>query len=194
MVSPPAGGDFSTAVLAKPSRATRESRAESLAFHFDLGDERDKAITYFERAGDQAQQRVANTAAAIFFQQAIDRLQRADRPQDAVPIYEKLGVALYRAARNDEAIVALERARDGIPGGRPAGAGGPYDRAPGGRPLSQGHQCRRPGPAPRACPIAEPERAADGGFGGQPADCGGTRPSPPRQSLAPAPDDRRARH
>ncbi len=87
--------------------------AESLAFHFDLGDEPGKAITYFERAGDQAQQRVAITAAAMHFQQAIDRIQLAGRPQDAVPIYEKLGVVLYRAARNDEAIVALERARDG---------------------------------------------------------------------------------
>jgi tetratricopeptide (TPR) repeat protein len=90
-----------------------QASAESIAFHYDLGHERDKAIIYFERAGDQAQQRVAHTAAAILFQQAIDRLQLADRPHDAVPIYEKLGVALYRAARNDEAIVALERARDG---------------------------------------------------------------------------------
>jgi transcriptional regulator with XRE-family HTH domain/tetratricopeptide (TPR) repeat protein len=86
---------------------------ESLAFHFTLGDDDEKAIAYLELAGDQAQQRVAHTAAAIFFQQAIDRLAQADRRQDAVHLYEKLGVALYRAARNDGAILALERARTG---------------------------------------------------------------------------------
>ena len=75
--------------------------AESLAYHFDLGDESEKAISYFERAGDQAQQRIANTAAAMLFQRAIDRLQLLERRQDAIPIYEKLGIALYRAARND---------------------------------------------------------------------------------------------
>ena len=49
------------AALERDPRAS----AESLAFHFDLGEERDKAITYFERAGDQAQQQIAHTAAAI---------------------------------------------------------------------------------------------------------------------------------
>jgi tetratricopeptide (TPR) repeat protein/transcriptional regulator with XRE-family HTH domain len=87
--------------------------AEALAYHFDLGDQSEKAITYFELAGDQAQQRIANTAAAMLFQRAIDRLQLLARPQDALPIYEKLGIALYRAARNEEAIAALERARAG---------------------------------------------------------------------------------
>lgn len=91
----------------------QRASAELLAFHFDRGDDQEKAVTYFERAGDQAEERVAHTAAASHFQQAIDRLALLDRPQDAVPIYEKLGVALYRAGRNDEAVVALERARAG---------------------------------------------------------------------------------
>jgi transcriptional regulator with XRE-family HTH domain/tetratricopeptide (TPR) repeat protein len=98
------------------------SSAESLAFHFAQGDEDDKAITYLDRAGDQAQQRVAHAAAATLFQQAIDRLERVDRHQDAVPIYEKLGVALYRAGRHEEAIAALDRARIGWrAAGDPAG-------------------------------------------------------------------------
>jgi tetratricopeptide (TPR) repeat protein len=98
------------------------SSAESLAFHFDLGGQDDKAILYLERAGDQAQQQVAHGAAATLFQQAIDRLERVNHPPDAVTLYEKLGVALYRAARNDDAIAALERALTGYrAAGDPAG-------------------------------------------------------------------------
>jgi transcriptional regulator with XRE-family HTH domain/tetratricopeptide (TPR) repeat protein len=86
---------------------------ESLAFHFTVGNADDKAITYLARAGEEAQERLAHEAAAIFFQQAIDRLEGSDRPEAAVHLYEKLGVALYRAARNDDAIAALERALAG---------------------------------------------------------------------------------
>jgi tetratricopeptide (TPR) repeat protein len=89
------------------------SSPELLAFHFTLGDDDAKAITYIEEAGDQAQLRVAHTTAAILFQQAIDRLERMERSEDAVRLYEKLGGALYRSAHNDEAIVALERAHTG---------------------------------------------------------------------------------
>lgn len=87
--------------------------AETLAFHFALSDDDGKAVTYLELAGDQAQQRVAYGAAAEFFQQVIDRLALAGRPQDAVPVYEKLGMALYLAGRYGEAVAPLERSLGG---------------------------------------------------------------------------------
>ncbi len=90
-----------------------EASAEVLAFHFTLGGDDTRAIDYLEQAGEQAQQRVAHSSAAVFFQQAIDRLEEMGRSEDTLPIYERLGSALYRSARNDEAIAALERARTG---------------------------------------------------------------------------------
>ncbi|MBS1877926.1 MAG: AAA family ATPase [Actinobacteria bacterium] len=85
-------------------------RAELLAFHFASSDDPDRAIDYFELAGDQAQQRVAYAAAAEFFQQAIDRLRELGRSRETAAIGEKLGLALYRVGRYDEAISALESA------------------------------------------------------------------------------------
>jgi transcriptional regulator with XRE-family HTH domain/tetratricopeptide (TPR) repeat protein len=87
--------------------------AESLAFHFARSGEDGKAITYLELAGDQAQQRVAYAAAAEFYAQAADRLDRVGRTADAVPAAEKQGVALYRAGRFAAAVTALEGALAG---------------------------------------------------------------------------------
>lgn len=87
--------------------------AELLAFHFARADDPDRAIGYFELAGDQAQQRVAYAAAAEFFRQAIERLRGLDRTAETVAISEKLGVALYRVGRYDEAISAFEGSLEG---------------------------------------------------------------------------------
>jgi tetratricopeptide (TPR) repeat protein len=87
--------------------------AETLAFHFALSDDEDKAIAYLELAGDEADRRVAYAAAAEFFQQTLDRLQAAGQAQRTAPLSEKLGVALYRGGHYDEAITALEAALAG---------------------------------------------------------------------------------
>lgn len=87
--------------------------AETLAFHFALSDDDGKAVTYLELAGDQAQQLVAYGAAADFFQQVIGRLALDGRPQDAVPVHEKLGMALYLAGHYGAAIAPLERSLAG---------------------------------------------------------------------------------
>jgi tetratricopeptide (TPR) repeat protein len=84
-----------------------DAPAESLAFHFGLSDNDAKATRYLELAGEQAQQRVAFAAAADFFAQAAERLDRAGRHADAVPVIEQQGVCLHRAGRHGEAISVL---------------------------------------------------------------------------------------
>ena len=90
-----------------------DAAAESLAFHFGLSDNDAKATRYLELAGEQAQQRVAFAAAADFFAQAADRLERAGRRADAVPVIEQQGISLHRAGRHREAIGVLELAQAG---------------------------------------------------------------------------------
>ena len=89
------------------------AHAESLAFHFARSDDDDKAVSYLELAGNQAQQRVAYASAAEFYAAAATRLEAAGRPAQAVPLTEKQGMALYRAGRYDAAITALEGALAG---------------------------------------------------------------------------------
>jgi len=93
-----------------------DAPAESLALHFGLSGD-DKATRYLELAGRQAQQRLAFAAAANFFNQAAERLQRTGRQADAVPVIEQQGVSLHRAGRHGEAISVLERALAGYQSG-----------------------------------------------------------------------------
>ncbi len=102
--------------------------AELLAFHLARADDPDRAIGYLELAGDQALERVAYAAAAEFFGQAIERLRGLDRTAETVAIGEKLGVALYRVGRYDEAIAAFE---DSLEGRRAAGDEDAVDRLTG---------------------------------------------------------------
>jgi tetratricopeptide (TPR) repeat protein/transcriptional regulator with XRE-family HTH domain len=83
---------------------------ESLAFHFGLSDDDDKAMCYLERAGTEAQQRCAHAAAADFFRRTIERSTHAGRLKESASTREKLGSALYMMAKYDEAIDVLERA------------------------------------------------------------------------------------
>jgi transcriptional regulator with XRE-family HTH domain/tetratricopeptide (TPR) repeat protein len=87
--------------------------AESLAFHYARSGEDEKAITYLQLAGDEAEQRAAYAAAADFYAAAAARLEQSGRPADAVPVTDKQAVALYRAGRYDAAITALDRALAG---------------------------------------------------------------------------------
>jgi transcriptional regulator with XRE-family HTH domain/tetratricopeptide (TPR) repeat protein len=84
--------------------------APTLAFHFAAAGQDAAAAGYLERAGDQAGQQVAWSAAAEFYAAAAARLEAAGRAAAAVPVTEKQGVALYRAGRYAAAITALEAA------------------------------------------------------------------------------------
>lgn len=84
-----------------------------LALHFGRSDDDEKATAYLELAGEQAQQRVAYAAAADCYGQAAERLELAGRPDEAVWVREKQGLALHRAGRHGEAIAVLERALAG---------------------------------------------------------------------------------
>jgi tetratricopeptide (TPR) repeat protein len=90
-----------------------DAPAESLALHFGLSDNDGKATRYLELAGEQAQQRVAFAAAADFFAQAAERLERAGRRGDAVRVSEQQGVCLHRAGHHGQAISVLELALAG---------------------------------------------------------------------------------
>lgn len=85
--------------------------AESLAFHFAASDEPTRAVRYLTRAGDEAEARVAHTAAASFYQQALDLLSPEERARDAAPIEEKLGLSLRCMGRFTAAVAMFERAR-----------------------------------------------------------------------------------
>ena len=84
--------------------------AQTLAFHFAAAGRDAAAAGYLERAGDQAGQQVAWSAAAEFYAAAAARLEAAGRAAAAVPVTEKQGVALYRAGRYAAAITALDQA------------------------------------------------------------------------------------
>ena len=80
------------------------SSAEVLAFHFTLGDDDARAIDYLEQAGEQAQQRVAHSLRGRLLPAGYRPARGMGRSEDTLPIYERLGSALYRSAHNDEAI------------------------------------------------------------------------------------------
>jgi transcriptional regulator with XRE-family HTH domain/tetratricopeptide (TPR) repeat protein len=84
--------------------------AQTLAFHFAAAGQDAAAADYLERAGDQAGQQVAWSAAAEFYAAAAARLEAAGRAAAAVPVTEKQGVALYRAGRYAAAITVLQAA------------------------------------------------------------------------------------
>jgi len=105
--------------------------APTLAFHFAAAGQDAAAAGYLERAGDQAGQQVAWSAAAEFYAAAAARLEAAGRAAAAVPVTEKQGVALYRAGRYAAAITALDQA---LAAWREAGTPRPPPGSPAGWP------------------------------------------------------------
>lgn len=85
---------------------------QSLAFHFERCGEDQTAIGYLELAGDQAQQQAAYAAAAGYYH-AAGRLCSASQSPSATLLAEKQGVALFKAARYEVAITALDGALSG---------------------------------------------------------------------------------
>jgi tetratricopeptide (TPR) repeat protein len=141
---------------------------EAIAFHFDRSDDGVRASRYLERAGDDALQRFAHSAAADFYCRALDWIQRSGHPHDVADLAEKWGIALFRSGRYDEAIAALERSLDAH---RSAGDAESVDRTTG--MLAEAHYQRGTGHEALAQVTHLIERdhldTDDGGSAGAPA-------------------------
>lgn len=106
------------ALEADPLRAA----AGPLAFHYGRGADADKAISYLERAGDQALALRAYVAAEAYYRNALDQLVAA--PGASGRLWEKLGSLFMGCGKYDDAIVALEAAVSSYGhAGDPDGAG-----------------------------------------------------------------------
>jgi len=89
-----------------------EASVALLAYHYSRSSEQDRAIPYFEQAGDHARVQYANVAAEAYYRDAIARLDALGQTLDGARIREKLGSALRTAARYDAALTALEQAAE----------------------------------------------------------------------------------
>jgi tetratricopeptide (TPR) repeat protein len=83
-----------------------------LAYHYARSAATEKANTYLERAGDQAQEQHANAEAAGYYRDLIGRLETLGRAGEAARAREKLGDVLIILGRYDEALRTLEQAAD----------------------------------------------------------------------------------
>ena len=86
--------------------------AELLAYHYSRGDAPDKAVLWLERAGDHARAQAAHAAAAGYYREAAERLDRLGRAADAAAVRDKLGLTLGIAAQYDAALEALDQAAE----------------------------------------------------------------------------------
>jgi tetratricopeptide (TPR) repeat protein/transcriptional regulator with XRE-family HTH domain len=86
--------------------------AALLAYHYGHSDVPEQAIPYLEQAGDEARDQHARTAAAGYYQELVERLERGGRTTEAARVREKQGHVLYRDGRYAEALAVLEGAAD----------------------------------------------------------------------------------
>jgi tetratricopeptide (TPR) repeat protein len=100
--------------------------APSLAYHFERGEASQKALHYFERAGDRAHHTYANAEAIAFYQAAIERADSLKRenqpgfdPQQNVTLRKKLGDILLRVGQHEAARTVYDEALTGLPAGQP---------------------------------------------------------------------------
>jgi len=99
-------------ILAEEWRALgfSEEPLEPLAYHYVRGGGEEKAAWYLEQSGDRALARAAHAAAERYYRNAVDKLERLERPSDAARVREKLGTLLATAARFSDALPLLEMA------------------------------------------------------------------------------------
>jgi tetratricopeptide (TPR) repeat protein/transcriptional regulator with XRE-family HTH domain len=83
---------------------------EQLAYHYGRSAAPERAIPYWEQAGDVARAQYARTAAAGHYEAAVAHLERAGRTLEAARLREKLGQVLYRDGRYAAALAVLEPA------------------------------------------------------------------------------------
>jgi len=105
--------------------AALEKREESdladLAFHFGRSDDRERAVTYAWRAGDEALHRSAVTEALAEYEIAVNALEPADRRRGQLLLQH--GDAALLAGREDVAARSYEAAQSLLATSDPYGAG-----------------------------------------------------------------------
>src|SRR5262249_13934190 len=90
-----------------------EPAVELLAYHFARSEDQEKAIRYLERAGDRARERHAATAAAEYYRQVVDRLEKVgELSVQRARANEKLGSVLLSLARLDQALSRVKQAAE----------------------------------------------------------------------------------
>ncbi len=88
-----------------------EPAVELLAYHYARSDDREKAISYLERAGDRAHAQYANAEAEGYYRELVARLEGLGCTREAVArAREKLGVALTAQTQHEAALELLDRA------------------------------------------------------------------------------------
>jgi tetratricopeptide (TPR) repeat protein/transcriptional regulator with XRE-family HTH domain len=85
---------------------------ETLAFHYGQSGLLEQAVTYLERAGDHARDRLAYAEAGTYYRDAAARLDDLGRAPDAARIREQLAEVLVIQAHYDTALAALGSAAD----------------------------------------------------------------------------------
>jgi class 3 adenylate cyclase/tetratricopeptide (TPR) repeat protein len=84
-----------------------------LAFHFDRGDDDERAVTWLGRAGERAKHLFANAEAITSFSRAIERAQRNPRLADRLPpLVLALAEVRGHVGEYDEALRLFTQARD----------------------------------------------------------------------------------
>jgi tetratricopeptide (TPR) repeat protein len=93
-------------------RERGERPAESLAFHYARGGDRQKAVLYLEQAGDRAWRQRAQAAAEGFYRDAVEYLDDVGQTLDAARLREKLAAVLGQSALTSAALEELAEAAE----------------------------------------------------------------------------------
>ncbi len=100
------------AALAQALREQASEEVEALAFHYQQAQQEEQARVYLERAGDLARALYANEVAESHYRDLLAQLERLGDAQAAARVREKLASVLLTLGRFDEALSALEAARE----------------------------------------------------------------------------------
>jgi len=98
------------ATLAAVLEQQRPDEAAAIAHHYDAAGDEQKATVYFESAGDRVWMVHANEMAETYYRDAVQRLERLQRPLEAARVRRKLGDVLITMSRFEEALPVLAAA------------------------------------------------------------------------------------
>ena len=83
-----------------------------LAYHFERGDDPQRALEWLMRAGDRAKGLFANDEALVLYASALERSADGDGPLDAGTVLERRADVQVLMGRYDDALASLAVARD----------------------------------------------------------------------------------